>query len=40
MIENLQNYSGIQKYLNDHGFKLEKKFEENQVWSRPEHFKK
>ena len=35
MIENLPNYSGIKKYLNDQGFKLEKKFEENQIWSRP-----
>ena len=34
MIENLPNYSGIKKYLNDQGFKLEKKFEENQIWSR------
>ena len=35
MIENLPNYSGIKKYLNDKGFKLEKIFEENQIWSRP-----
>ena len=35
MIENLPNYSGIKKYLNDIGFKLEKIFEENQIWSRP-----
>lgn len=34
MIENLPNYSGIKRYLKDQGFKLEKKFEENQVWSR------
>ena len=35
MIEHLPNYSGIKKYLNYQGFKLEKKFEENQIWSRP-----
>jgi len=34
MIQNLPNYSGIKRYLKDQGFKLEKKFEENQVWSR------
>ena len=35
MIKNLPNYSGIKRYLNDQGFKLEKEFEENQIWSRP-----
>jgi hypothetical protein len=35
MIENLPNYSEIKKYLNDKGFKLENKFEENQIWYRP-----
>ncbi len=35
MIKSLPNYSGIKKYLNEQGFKLEKEFEENQIWSRP-----
>jgi FkbM family methyltransferase len=35
MIKTLPDYSGIKKYLNEQGFKLEKKFEENQIWSRP-----
>ena len=35
MIKTLPNYSGIKKYLNEQGFKLEKEFEENQIWSRP-----
>jgi hypothetical protein len=35
MIETLPNYSEIKKYLNDKGFELENKFEENQIWYRP-----
>ena len=35
MIKTLPDYSGIKKYLNEQGFKLEKEFEENQIWSRP-----
>ena len=35
MIKNLPNYSKIKEYLINHGFKLEKIFEENQIWSRP-----
>ena len=35
MIKTLPNYSAIKKYLNEQGFKLEKEFEENQIWSRP-----
>ena len=34
-IKTLPDYSGIKKYLNEQGFKLEKEFEENQIWSRP-----
>jgi len=34
MIKSLPNYSEIKRYLNNQGFKLENKFEENQIWSR------
>ena len=34
MIEYLPNYSGIKKQLIDYGFKLEKKYDESQIWSR------
>ena len=34
MIEYLPNYSSIKKQLIDYGFKLEKKYDESQIWSR------
>ncbi len=34
MIDSLPDYQGINNFLLGHGFKLEKKFKENQIWSR------
>ena len=34
MIEHLPNYSAIKNKLIDYGFKLEKKYDESQIWSR------